>query len=69
MQANNWLRKIMKKDYRPLNVKTSRFIDEFKMCLELGSTVLIENMGSEVPRKLFPIFQYFKARSFYDKFN
>ena len=38
-------------------MQTSRFIYELKFHLKLGSTILIENVPDDIPRKLFPLFR------------
>ena len=58
-QANNWLRKQLP-DVKILNIHTTRFMEELKLYIKLGATVIIENIGESLPRKLYPLFSYAK---------
>ena len=49
-------------DIKCLSMQTSRFLHELKLHLKLGSTVLIENIADDIPRKLFPLFRLAKRQ-------
>ena len=60
-QANKWLRKELD-DVKLLNMQTSRFEYELRFCLKFGSTVIIENVNEDIPRKLYPLFKFAKRQ-------
>ena len=60
-QANKWLRNEIP-DVKVLNMQTSRFTTELKFHLKFGSTIIIENVVEEIPRKLFPLFKFAKRQ-------
>ena len=41
-------------------MQTSRFLFELRLHLKLGSSILIENIPDEIPRKLYPLFRLAK---------
>lgn len=40
---------------------------ELKHCIKFGINVIIENVGDLVPRKLYPLFSYFKQKVLYEQ--
>ena len=38
-------------------------MQELKLYIKLGSTVIIENVGDSLPRKLYPLFSYAKQKA------
>ena len=60
-QANKWLRNEVS-GVEILNMQTSRFIQELKLCIKLGSTVLIENVDESISSKLYPLFLFEKLK-------
>ena len=43
-------------------MQTSRFLQELKLCIKFGSTVVIENVDAMISNKLYPLFAYEKAK-------
>ena len=43
-----------------MNIHTTRFMEELKLHIKLGATVIIENVGDSLPRKLYPLFSHAK---------
>ena len=37
-------------------------MSELKQCIKFGQQVIIENVGDKLPRKLYPLFSYFKQK-------
>ena len=54
-QANKWLRNELH-EVKILNMKTSRFLQELKLCVKFGNTVIIENVDENISLKLYPLF-------------
>ena len=50
-------------DVKILNIQTTRFMQELKLYIKFGSIVIIENVSDQIPRRLYPLFHYFKQRS------
>ena len=61
-QGNSWLRRQLP-DVKILNIHTTRFMQELKMYIKFGNTVIIENVSDSVPRKLYPLFSYAKQKA------
>ena len=43
-------------------MQTSRFLQELKLCIKLGNTIIIENVDESVSNKLYPLFVYEKSK-------